>query len=148
PPVISMEVPGDILSNPATADLRDRSLWISLQYLNCKGGAPATQQALNSILSDWNGTIFKTLDPDGTCRDYGYVLHMLRANEIWRTSPRAQTVAQQVDAQMWTLQNPNGSMRASLSSSSVGGEEAGMTLVSHDPRVPQWFGYTSGNGVS
>jgi hypothetical protein len=149
PPVISMEVPGPIESDPATADLRNRSLWISLQYLKGHGAAAATQQALASILSDWNGTttvagtVFKTLDPDGTCRDYGYVLHMLRANELWKTSARALLVAQQVDGAMWTLQNTDGSMRFSRHSTAVGGEEAGMTLVSHDPRVPGWFGYTS-----
>ncbi len=98
-------------------------------------------EALQSILSDWNGTIFATLDARGSCRAYAYVLHMLQANEIWKQSARMLEIAAQIDAQLWKLQNSDGSIRFDLSSQSTGGEEAGMTLVSHHARVPSWFGH-------
>ena len=137
-PTIEMEVVGTNTVSGNSTSLNTLCPWILLQYLT--GNSGTASSAIQSILNDWNGTFFATYDPYGTCRDYCYALHMLRATKAWQLSAQATQVATQIDSQIWGLQNSDGGMRFSYSSdTSTGGEQVGLALLSHDPRIPEWF---------
>jgi hypothetical protein len=61
-------------------------------------------------------------------------IHMARATGYWNVNDSNRTVAQQVVNQAWTLQGPDGDVGTA--------ETAGQAILSHDTRVPAWFGHS------
>lgn len=143
-------------SNGGGATAPRWSEWVLNQYLIGQGNAENTQNAINYIMNDWNGTQFETLDPDQTARVYGKMFQMIRALGLWQQNQTNTQgiswleIAKQVEARMFGLQVTDSvasQTGATVGQFSIGydqigdtgGEEMGYVLTSVWDQLPSIF---------
>lgn len=137
-------------SNPGKGGMESWTQWVLNQYLLGSGSASKTQDVLNYIMNDWNGTTFATIDPAMNCRNFGAALVMMRALQLWQvkqTNSNGITwleVAQQNEAQLFGLQETSGPNAGQFSVGysqigDTGGEEMGYVMTSVWDQLPYIF---------
>jgi len=135
--------------------------WIELDYVN-HNYTQAKTDFLYTV-NNWNptqgtgvggstgGYFSSVLDPSAPCsteRVLALWIDAARSTGYWDMNSQTRTVAQQVENELWGLQQSDGGMAAAggAPGCKVGQEipeSGGEAILAFDPRVPSWFGNSS-----
>ncbi len=128
---------------PSGTSLPDFAPQVCAAYL--AGFTNEAQTAYLQASAAWNNSTQSfaspfTGNPLAAARNGGFFLAMARGTGFWALDSTQTAIAVQVSQAIWSCQDAQGNMHYGVNGSgSVGPEEAGMTLISHDPRITQWF---------
>lgn len=128
---------------PPGTSLPDFACYVNAAYL--AGFVTEAKTAFLQASAAWNDSTQSfaspfTGNPLAAARNGGFFLTMARGTGFWALDSTQTAIATQVSKAIWSCQDAQGNMHYGVNGSgTVGPEEAGMTLISHDPRLPSWF---------